>query len=117
HQKMPDWCDAAADASGVAQEGGETPPLPPADPPGRGGVSPPSVPFNPEGAQAEIEELRRKLSRLGAVNLDSLQELADLQLRAGALRVQYDDVTAAQKSLQEIITRINQDSRRLFTET
>jgi chromosome segregation protein len=70
-----------------------------------------------EEAQAEIEELRRKLSRLGAVNLDSLQELADLELRDGALRVQYDDLTAAQKSLQEIIARINQDSRRLFTET
>jgi chromosome segregation protein len=70
-----------------------------------------------EHAQAEIEELRRKLSRLGAVNLDSLQELADLELRASALRVQFDDLTAAQKSLQEIITRINQDSRRLFTET
>ena len=31
--------------------------------------------------------------------------------------MQYDDLTAAQKSLQEIIGRINTDSRRLFLET
>jgi chromosome segregation protein len=72
---------------------------------------------SPEQAQAEIDELRRKLSRLGAVNLDSLQELAELEVREGALRGQFDDVTAAQKSLQEIIERINHDSRQLFTET
>jgi chromosome segregation protein len=72
---------------------------------------------SPEQAQDEIDELRRKLSRLGAVNLDSLQELADLELREGALRVQFEDLAAAQKSLQEIIDRINRDSRQLFTET
>jgi chromosome segregation protein len=71
----------------------------------------------PSSEQAEIDELRRKLSRLGAVNLDSLQELAELEVREGALRLQFDDVTAAEKSLQEIIERINHDSRQLFTET
>jgi chromosome segregation protein len=73
--------------------------------------------LTPEEAQAEIDELRRKLSRLGAVNLDSLQELADLEVRDGALRVQFDDLAAAQKSLQEIIDRINRDSRQLFADT
>jgi chromosome segregation protein len=68
-------------------------------------------------AQEEIEELKRKLSRLGSVNLDALQELAEAEQRAGALQVQFDDLTAAQKSLQEIIAKINGDSRRLFTET
>jgi chromosome segregation protein len=70
-----------------------------------------------EEANAEIEELRRKLSRLGSVNLDALNELAELEARAGALRLQFEDLTAAQKSLQEIIAIINGDSRRLFTET
>jgi chromosome segregation protein len=73
--------------------------------------------LNPAQAQQEIEELRRKLSRLGAVNCDSLQELAELELRDRALRVQFDDLGAAQKSLQEIIERINRDSRQLFTDT
>jgi chromosome segregation protein len=67
--------------------------------------------------EQEIEELRRKLSRLGSVNLDALQELADLEARTGALQIQYDDLTSAQKALQEIIAKINGDSRKLFSET
>jgi len=73
--------------------------------------------FDPNAAQEEIEELRRKLSRLGSVNLDALQELADVEARAGALHIQYDDLTSAQKALQEIIAKINVDSRKLFSET
>ncbi len=65
----------------------------------------------------EIAELRRKLARLGSVNLDAIQELADLEARAGTLQVQYDDLTAAQRALQDIIAKINVDSTRLFTET
>ncbi len=65
----------------------------------------------------EIAELRRKLSRLGSVNLDSLQELADLETRASTLQAQFEDLAAAKRALEEIIARINQDSRRLFTET
>jgi len=65
----------------------------------------------------EIEELKKKLARLGSVNLDALTELQDLGHRHEALQVQYDDLAAAQKSLVDIITRINTDSRRLFAET
>jgi chromosome segregation protein len=68
-------------------------------------------------ANEEIAELRRKLGRLGSVNLDALQELAELETRASTLQAQFDDLTAAQRALQEIINKINQDSRRLFTET
>jgi chromosome segregation protein len=73
--------------------------------------------LDPQAANEEIEELRRKLSRLGSVNLDALQELADLEARASALQIQYDDLTAAQRSLQDIIAKINGDSRKLFSET
>jgi chromosome segregation protein len=72
---------------------------------------------SPEAANEEIAELRRKLSRLGSVNLDSLQELAELETRANSLRSQFQDLTEAQRSLQEIIAKINQDSRRLFSDT
>jgi chromosome segregation protein len=68
-------------------------------------------------AEEEIAELRRKLDRLGSVNLDALQELAELETRAAALQAQLDDLSAAQRALQEIIAKINQDSRRLFTES
>lgn len=77
-----------------------------------------SIPtLDPEQANEEINELRRKLSRLGTVNLDSLKELAELEERARTLQAQFDDLTAARKSLEEIIERINTDSRKLFEET
>ncbi len=72
---------------------------------------------NIEAAEEETAELRRKLSKLGSVNLDAIQELSDLEIRSGTLRMQYDDLAAAQRSLQEIIARINTDSQRLFLET
>jgi chromosome segregation protein len=73
-------------------------------------------PLDVNAVNEEIAELRRKLSRLGSVNLDSLQELAELETRASGLQVQFDDLTTAKRSLEEIIAKINQDSRRLFSE-
>src|SRR5439155_9011280 len=73
--------------------------------------------LDPAAAEEEIAELRRKLARLGSVNMDAIQELNDLETRAGTLRMQYDDLASAQRSLQDIIARINADSRRLFQET
>jgi chromosome segregation protein len=77
----------------------------------------PSIPPDAAAANEEIEELRRKLHRLGSVNLDSLRELADLELRATTLNAQYEDLTAAKRALEEIIAKINADSKRLFSET
>jgi chromosome segregation protein len=68
-------------------------------------------------ANDEIAELRKKLGKLGSVNLDSLQELNELDVRATTLHAQFDDLTSAKRSLEEVIGKINQDSRRLFSET
>jgi chromosome segregation protein len=67
-------------------------------------------------ANDEITELKRKLSKLGSVNLEALDELQELEGRAATLQTQFDDLTAAKRSLEEIINKINQDSKRLFTE-
>src|SRR5262249_36955675 len=58
-----------------------------------------TAPLAPED---EIVELRRKLSKLGSVNLEAIDELAELETRHGTLQVQFDDLTAAQKALQDI---------------
>jgi len=76
-----------------------------------------TIPFDLPAAQQEIEELRRKLSRLGNVNMEALQELKDLEVRAASLQTQFDDLAAAKKSAEEIIFKINQDSKRLFLES
>jgi chromosome segregation protein len=65
----------------------------------------------------EIAELRRKLTRLGSVNLEALKELAELEERAKTLQAQFDDLTNAQRALEDIINKINNDSRKLFTES
>ena len=67
--------------------------------------------------EAEINDLRSKINRIGAVNLEALGEIEDLQPRYDALSRQYQDLTQAKESLERIIQKINSDSRRLFLET
>ena len=71
----------------------------------------------PENAQDEIDELRKKLGRLGNVNMEALAELQQLEARSVDLTTQFNDLNAAKKSLEEIIGKINIDSERLFNET
>jgi chromosome segregation protein len=65
----------------------------------------------------EIETLRRKINQIGAVNLDALEELDQLEQRFTTLDGQYKDLTEAKQALERIIHKINADSRRLFLET
>jgi chromosome segregation protein len=77
--------------------------------------SPP--PQSREEIDAEISDLRRKLTNIGGVNLDSLAEVEELETRFQSLSAQHDDLSKAKESLAEIINRINGESRRLFSET
>ncbi len=70
-----------------------------------------------DAAQEEIDDLRRKINSLGNVNLESLDELDELESRYRALSEQYDDLVKAKAALEKIIQRINIDSRRLLSET
>lgn len=65
----------------------------------------------------EINDLRRKLTNLGGVNLEALQEAAELETRYENLAAQFQDLTKAKHALEQIIHKINADSRRLFAET
>jgi chromosome segregation protein len=67
--------------------------------------------------EAEIEALRRKLSQIGAVNMEALEELDETEARHTHLDQQYQDLLQAKASLERIIQKINADSRRLFLET
>ncbi len=67
--------------------------------------------------EGEIADLRRRIHRIGAVNLEALDEIDDLQARYDSLSGQYGDLTQAKESLERIIHKINADSRRLFVET
>lgn len=67
--------------------------------------------------EAEIIELRRKVNNIGAVNMESLEELDELEERFGSLTTQYEDLVNAKNALERIIQRINVDSRKMFLET
>lgn len=79
--------------------------------------APPPLPVSPAEAQQEIEELRKKLARLGSVNMEALEELTRVETEFNTLKVQHDDLNAARASLQTVIDTINTDSRKLFTDT
>ena len=70
-----------------------------------------------EAVEAEIADLRAKINSIGAVNLEALGELEELDSRFTSLSAQFEDLTGAKNSLEQIIHKINADSRRLFADT
>ena len=66
---------------------------------------------------SEISQLRKKIGSIGSVNLDALQELEELEGRYLAMDEQYQDLVKAKETLEKIIVRIDNDSRKLFVET
>jgi chromosome segregation protein len=83
-------------------------------PPASGSVPPVA---SREAVEREIAELREQISQIGAVNLDALAELDELEARFGGLSQQYRDLVDAKAALERIIQRINGDSRQLFLTT
>ena len=75
------------------------------------------VPVEREHLDTAIEELRRKLSSIGSVNLEALAEAEALKTRLAELEGQLADVTAAKHSVEQLIERIDQQSRQLLGET
>ena len=70
-----------------------------------------------ESVSIEIEELRSKLSKIGNVNLDAIQEQEELEARSEFLTVQLNDLNTSENSLSEIIEKLNETSRELFEKT
>lgn len=73
--------------------------------------------IDPPALRAEIESLRQEVQGIGSVNLESLEELDELENRFAQLSGQYADLSEAKKSLARLTARINTDSRQLFKTT
>jgi chromosome segregation protein len=67
-----------------------------------------------ESVEAEITELRGKMERLGNVNLDAITELEELEKRHSFLTGQRDDLTHSQRQLEQLIARLNDESKERF---
>ncbi len=67
-----------------------------------------------EAVEQEIDELRQKMSRLGNVNLDAINELDELEQRHGFLKSQHDDLAESQRQLELLIDKLNKESQERF---
>jgi chromosome segregation protein len=90
--------------------------------PGTGNASEPpaadqEIPEDRAELDTEVEELRRKLASMTTVNLEALAESEELAARLAGLETQLADITTAKESIAQLITRIDDESRRLLGET
>jgi chromosome segregation protein len=67
--------------------------------------------------EAQIKDLRGKLDRLGTVNVDAISEQEELEKQFTSLEAQVKDIEEGKRQLEELITKINDDSRKRFEDT
>jgi chromosome segregation protein len=65
----------------------------------------------------EIKGLRERISRLGNVNLDAINELDELEKRQADYTRQLEDLSSSRKELEDLIEQINRDSSVRFEQT
>jgi len=66
---------------------------------------------------AQIDELRDKIEKMGSINLEAIEELDEAEKRAEFLAGQENDLVSAKDKLQEVIRKINRESRERFETT
>jgi len=114
----------AAEAEGAAVEADAgVPNLDPDDPPAAAVSVTPTLAHGvryeevrPE-FEAAVDRLRRRLKMMGHVNTDALASLEEIENRFHDLSAQLQDLKEAKGALEDIIRRINVESKRLFIET
>ncbi len=72
---------------------------------------------DPSAVEREIQELRDKISRLGNINVDAITEQLELEQRLGFLETQWRDLDDSRRQLEDLIVRLNNESRERFTQT
>ena len=70
-----------------------------------------------EAVRAEITELRAKIERLGNVNVEAIDEQKVLEERNDFLSKQVEDLNQSKAQLEQLIARLNKDSRERFVKT
>jgi chromosome segregation protein len=70
-----------------------------------------------ETVREEIAELRNKIDRLGNVNVDAIDQQQQLEERYRFLASQAEDLNQSKTRLEQLIERINKESREKFQTT
>lgn len=77
----------------------------------------PSADEGPDQWREQLQGIRKRLERIGPINLAAIEEHAQLEERYQFLLAQEEDLAGSIQSLQEIIQRLNQTTNKLFAET
>ncbi|MBX7206759.1 MAG: chromosome segregation protein SMC [Verrucomicrobiaceae bacterium] len=64
-----------------------------------------------------VTELRQKLESIGPVNLDAIQEFAELEERHNFLETQHNDLVKSKEELLQVIQKINDTTKAMFADT
>jgi chromosome segregation protein len=73
--------------------------------------------LNVPAAQAQVKELKERLSRMGEVNLGAIEEYREISTRYEFLANQQKDLIDAKEQLKRVIDRIDKICSRRFQET
>lgn len=113
----PEWQGPLA--SEVAIECLQGPPLPPAMVAEWRGLARlwEAPDFEPVNARKEVQVLQSQKDRLGAVNLDAVQELTDEEGQFGNLEHEVADLREARRALLETLKKLEAESKLLFEQT
>jgi chromosome segregation protein len=64
-----------------------------------------------------VAELRQRLEGIGPVNLDAIQEFEELEERHRFLETQHSDLVKSKEELLQVIAKINDTTKMMFSET
>ena len=64
-----------------------------------------------------VGEMRQKLESIGPVNLDAIQEFEELEQRHTFLETQHNDLVRSKEELLQVIAKINETTKTMFSET
>lgn len=64
-----------------------------------------------------VAELRQRLDGIGPVNLDAIQEFEELEERHRFLETQHGDLVKSKEELLQVIAKINDTTKSMFSET
>ncbi len=70
-----------------------------------------------EAVKEKMTELRTKIERLGSVNVDAIENQEHLEQRNEFLAGQVEDLNKSKDQLEQLINRLNKQSREKFAET
>ncbi|MHC4884888.1 MAG: chromosome segregation protein SMC [Planctomycetota bacterium] len=77
----------------------------------------PELAKDPAALESRVHDLQEKIRRIGPVNHQAIEELAELKARRDFLVSQQEDLDSARDDLQALLDRLNIECRKRFDQT